>query len=53
MAGEVKKVIQLEIGHVLFIWAVSPRLIPTGERSGSPTHIATMESVTLLAQMKS
>src|SRR4029453_4016061 len=33
--------------------AVSQRLIPTGERSGLRTHIATMESVSLRVRMKS
>jgi hypothetical protein len=27
------------------VWAVSQRLIPTGEQSGLQTHIAAMESV--------
>jgi hypothetical protein len=53
MAGEVKKVIQLEIGHVLFIGAVFQRLIPTGEQSGLQTHIAATESVWLCVRMKS
>jgi hypothetical protein len=33
-------------------WVVSQRLIPTGERSGLQTHIATTESVSLCGQMK-
>ena len=32
---------------------MSQRLIPTGERSGLQTHIATMESVLLDVRMKS
>jgi hypothetical protein len=48
------------ISHVLTIsakpvgvGAVSQRLIPMGERSGLPTHIAEMESVSLRVRMKS
>jgi hypothetical protein len=33
-------------------WAVSQRLIPTGERSGLLMHIATPESVSLCTRMK-
>jgi hypothetical protein len=33
------------------VWAGSQRLIPTGERSGLQTRIATMESVSLFALM--
>src|SRR5439155_8385552 len=33
------------------VGAVSQRLVPTGERSGSPTHIATMESVSLCVRI--
>ena len=32
---------------------MSQRLIPTGERSGLQTHIATTESVSLCVRMKS
>ncbi len=35
------------------VGAASQRLIPTGERSGLQTHIATMESVSLCTRMKS
>ena len=34
------------------VGAASHRLIPTGERSGLQTHIATMESVSLFTRMK-
>jgi hypothetical protein len=34
-------------------WGWSQRLIPTGERSGLQTHIATTESVSLCTRMES
>ena len=35
------------------VGAVSQRLIPTGERSGLQTHIATTESISLCMPMRS
>ena len=45
------EIIADNLGKAGFSWGAYQRLIPTGERSGLQTRIATMESVSLFARM--
>jgi hypothetical protein len=52
-ADQVLEIIADNLGKAGWSWAVSQRLIPTGERSLLQTRIATTESVSLCVRMKS
>ena len=52
IAQKISEIVVEKRNRVLGAGAASPRLIPTGERSGLLTHIAATESVSIAAAHK-